>query len=69
MYKAGGVELYSETASTEEKKGLNPMSNVPLDSSSLIELGWKGYFDAEIGCKYIIRVLKEYHTWRAQVSI
>lgn len=56
---AGGVELHMETASIEEKKGFNPMSNSSLDSSSLIGLGWSGCFDAETGFSRTVKILKE----------
>ena len=56
---AGGVSLRMESASTEEKKSFNPMSNSSLSSASLLALGWKGCFDAEIGFRHTIEILKE----------
>ncbi len=57
MCNAGGVTLRMETASAEERKGFNPMSNSSLDSTSLVNLGWKGCFDAETGIEHTVRIL------------
>lgn len=59
LCEAGNVELCMETASTEDKKGFNPMSNSSLDSSSLIGLGWVWCFDAETGFGHTVEILKE----------
>ena len=56
---AGGVRLVRETASEDEKKGFNPMSNSSLDSAGLEGLGWRGLFDAERGFSHTVRILKE----------
>lgn len=56
---AGGVQLLSEAASEEEKKGFNPMSNSSLDSTGLEELGWHGCFDATVGFSHTVEILKE----------
>lgn len=56
---AGGVKLLQEAASEEEKKGFNPMSNSSLDSANLQKLGWKGCFDADMGLKQTVLILKE----------
>ncbi len=59
LAKAGGVKLIFETATEEEKKGFNPMSNSSLDSAGLERLGWKGCFDAETGLSHTVSILKE----------
>jgi nucleoside-diphosphate-sugar epimerase len=59
LAKAGDVELVQETATVEEKKGFNPMTNSSLDGSKLAELGWTGLFDAETGLGHTVRVLRE----------
>ena len=55
---AGNVKMRLETASLDEKKGFNPMIDSSLDSSSLIELGWKGCFDADTGFSHTVQILK-----------
>lgn len=59
LCKTGGVELKMEMANEEERKGFNPMSNSSLDSTSLIELGWHGCFDADTGFGHTVKILKE----------
>lgn len=59
LCQAGNAELKMETASIEEKKIFNPMSNSSLDSSSLINLGWKGCFNAKTGFNHTVKILKE----------
>ena len=59
LSKAGGVELKAELPTEEEKKGFNPMSNSSLEAKSLLELGWKGCFDAETGLKHTVEILRE----------
>ena len=54
-----GAELRIEAPTDEEKKGFNPMLNSSLDSSELLELGWKGMFDAERGFLHTVRIIKE----------
>ena len=58
LCKAGSVKLQMENASTEERKGFNPMSNSSLDSSSLKDLGWMGCFDASTGFSHTVEILK-----------
>lgn len=59
LSKSARVELKMELPTDSEKKGFNPMSNSSLDSSSLIELGWQGCFDAETGFAHTVQILKE----------
>ena len=59
LAKSAGVELRMELPTEEEKKGFNPMSNSSLESTSLVALGWKGYFDAATGFDHTVRILKE----------
>lgn len=54
----GHVNLVMETASEEEKKGFNPMSNSSLNSDGLLSLGWKGLFDAETGFSHTVSILR-----------
>lgn len=59
LTKSGGVNLKMELPSDEERKGFNPMSNSSLESTSLINLGWKGCFNAETGFEHTVEILKE----------
>ncbi len=59
LCNAGGVELRMGVANDEEKKRFNPMSNSSLNSTSLIELGWRGCFDAETGFNNTVKILRE----------
>lgn len=56
---AGGVKLMRETASAEERKGFNPMTDSSLDSTKLLNLGWKGIFDAEDGLTHTVSILRD----------
>lgn len=55
----GKVELRSEIPTLTEKKGFNPMSNSSLDGLELLNLGWKGLFDARRGFSHTVEILKE----------
>ena len=57
--KSAGVELRMELPTEAEKKGFNPMTNSSLDSTELLELGWKGLFDAERGFSHTVEILKD----------
>lgn len=59
LSKAGGVQLKIELPTEAEKKGFNPMSNSSLEANSLLNLGWRGCFNAETGLKHTVEVLKE----------
>lgn len=59
LAKSAGVELKMELPTEAEKKGFNPMSNSSLDSTELLNLGWKGLFDAESGFSHTVEILKE----------
>lgn len=54
-----GVKLKVELPTGAETKGFNPMSNSSIDSSELLELGWKGLFNAERGFSHTVEILKE----------
>ena len=56
---SANVNLEMELPTQEEKKRFNPMSNSSLDSTKLIELGWKGLFNAERGFSHTVKILKE----------
>lgn len=57
--KSAGISLKVELPSEEERKGFNPMSNSSLDSSKLMELGWRGLFDAVRGLSHTITIIKD----------
>ena len=59
LAKAGNVKLKVELPTEAEKKGFNPMSNSSLESKSLLNLGWRGCFDAETGLTHTVEILKE----------
>lgn len=59
LTKYANTELRMELATEEEKKGFNPMCNSSLESTSLVSLGWKGCFDAEVGFDHTVRIIKE----------
>ena len=59
LSKAGNVELRIELPTEEEKKGFNPMSNSSLEANSLLNLGWRGCFNAEAGLSHTVKILKE----------
>ena len=59
LSKVGNVELRMESANFEEAKGFNLMSNSSLDSTKLLNIGWKSCFDAETGFNHTVRILKE----------
>lgn len=59
LAKAGNVELKVELPTEAEKKGFNPMSNSSLEAKSLLSLGWKGCFNAEVGLSHTVNILKE----------
>ncbi len=59
LAKAGNVGLKVELPTESEKKGFNPMRNSSLEATNLLELGWKGCFNAEEGLKHTVEILKE----------
>jgi len=59
LAEAGGVQVRLETASANEKRSFNPMSNSSLKSEKLEALGWKGCFDARTGLAHTVKILKE----------
>lgn len=59
LAKAGNVTLKFDLPTEEEKKGFNPMRNSSLESTGLLDLGWKGCFNAEEGLKHTVEILKE----------
>lgn len=59
LVKAGNVELKMELPTEAERKGFNPMSNSSLESNSLINLGWRGCFDANTGVNHTVNIIKE----------
>lgn len=59
LTKSAGVDLRMDLPTEAEMKGFNPMSNSSLDSSELLDLGWKGLFDANRGFSHTVEILKE----------
>ncbi|MDO5325879.1 MAG: NAD-dependent epimerase/dehydratase family protein [Clostridia bacterium] len=59
LAKAGNVELRMDLPTEEERKSFNPMSNSSLEAKSLIELGWRGCFNAATGLKHTVEILKK----------
>ena len=57
LSKFAGVDLKIELPTEEEKKGFNPMNNSSLDSEDLLNLGWKGVFDAKRGFSHTVEIL------------
>lgn len=53
-----GSGIETGTASEEERKGFNPMSNSSLDSEELLALGWNGLFSAKRGFSHTVKILK-----------
>lgn len=58
LAQSAAVQIRMEVPTDEERKGFNPMSNSSLESINLIELGWKGCFDAETGFRHTVEILK-----------
>lgn len=59
LAKSADVKLRFEIPTEEERKGFNPMSNSSLESTSLLQLGWHGCFDAEAGFGHTVQILRE----------
>lgn len=59
LAKSANVNLRIEEPTEEERKGFNPMSNSSLESTSLLQLGWHGCFDAEAGFSHTVQILRE----------
>lgn len=59
LSKAGNVELRIELPSEIERKAFNPMRNSALEANSLLDLGWRGCFDAETGLTHTVSILRE----------
>ena len=59
LAKAGNVELKVELPTEAERRGFNPMKNSSLEATKLLDLGWKGCFNAEEGLKHTVEILKE----------
>lgn len=59
LTKTAGVKLKTEPPTEAEKKGFNPMRDSSLDSTELLDLGWRGLFDAENGLSHTVDILKQ----------
>lgn len=51
-----GKKVVFENATEEEKKGYNLMDNSSLDSTSLLDLGWKGLFNVDDGVEHTLKI-------------
>lgn len=58
LAESAGVHLKMELPTEEERKGFNPMSNSSLDSTTLLNLGWRGCFDAATGFNHSVQILQ-----------
>ena len=58
LAQAAGKKVVYETASDEEKKGYNMMSNSSLDAAKLEALGWKARFDLREGTQRTVEMLR-----------
>ena len=54
-----GVKLKMDLPTKSEIKGFNPMMNSTLNGSELMELGWRGIFDAERGFGHTVEIIKK----------
>ena len=52
-----GYKVVFENASDEEKKGYNLMDNSSLDSTELLDLGWRGLFSITTGVDHTFKIL------------
>ncbi len=59
LAEAGNVQVKMELPDENEIKAFNPMDNSSLDSSKLLDLGWRGMFDAKTGLTNTVRILHE----------
>ena len=59
LAESGNVQMLYELPTSEEKKGFNPMQNSSLDATELVNLGWRGIFDAKRGINHTVSILKE----------
>ncbi len=59
LTKTAEVQLRMEIPTEEERKAFNPMSNSSLESTSLLNIGWRGCFNAEEGFLHTVKILKE----------
>lgn len=59
LSEVGGVELIKEIPTEADSKAFNPMINSSLDSSELLDLGWRGLFDARRGLRHTVEILRE----------
>ena len=59
LAEEAGVALKTELPTETERKGFNPMSNSSLDSTDLLELGWRGLFSARRGLSHTVEILRE----------
>ncbi len=59
LAQSAGVKLRIDIPTSDEIKSFNPMSNSSLDSTDLLDLGWKGMFDAKRGFSHTVSILKD----------
>lgn len=58
LTKSADVELKTELPTEDEYNGFNPMKDSSLESNNLLDLGWRGCFDAETGFQHTVEILK-----------
>ena len=58
LVKYSNVELKKTLPTESERKGFNPMNNSSLNSNELLNLGWKGVFDALHGISHTVSILR-----------
>ena len=59
LVESENVKLLMDIPTETERQGFNPMKNSSLDASDLLQLGWKGLFDASRGFSHTVQILKE----------
>ena len=59
LAKGAGVDVVVDAPSADEKKAFNPMENSSLNGEKLLELGWRGLFDAETGFGHTVKIIRE----------
>lgn len=64
LTEAAGVTLRMELPTEQEKKAFNPMKNSSLDAETLLELGWRGLFDAGRGLSHTVTIIREINKCR-----
>ena len=56
--KSAKCKVIFENPTDEEQQGYNLMDNSSLDSSALLNLGWKGCFSLEVGVEHTVSIVR-----------